>query len=785
MKLPISTGSWAAIALSAAVATPLSAQGLVLEEVMVTATKRTEGLQDVPISLSVMSGEKIIEQGISSLEELAVFIPNVHISESMGGDQLFIRGVGSGENYGFEQSVGTFVDGIYFGRGQSSRSSFLDIERVEILKGPQSTLFGKNTVAGAINITTARPTEEFMARIEMSLEPEFDAWSTTGTVSGAISDTLNARLVLKREETDGYMENTLRNRNETHEKNTIGRMSLNWLASEEVDVLFKYEYGESDTLGRHNAISIATPQSTAIYQAADPDFNAAFNYHKSSQGITEQDKDDEFQNSEWNIASATIQWALGENTLRSITGYVDYEFSSNIDADLGPLKFLARGRVEQHKQFSQEFLLSSPQAETLEYLAGLYYQEEDLQSDRTTDAALSVIGLGDGSLDSTSIGEFQQDSESLSAFTQLTWNATDSIRAIAGVRYSRDEKEFTKYAYTAELFGTTLDPVRGGFADGALNFLTDHSFDATGATRCVGIDYACTLDTNFDNKRSESHVTGDLTLQWDASDAVMTYAKVGNGYKAGGFDEANVRGVIDVQEFEDETVITYEIGAKMDLLEGRGRLNLALFHSEFKDVQVSAFDGNSAFVVDNAAESESQGLEADGSLLMADSFRINAGFAYLDATYSSFPDAACTNAQALALVDAGGERNNCVQDLSGKSLQYSPKHSGNVSLEYFTDIGSNLEFKSSVELLYSDDYEVASDLDSNLAQEAYTKWNARMALGDAQQKWNLAVVFKNITNEKTTPFGADVPLAELGFDQTYLQFIDPPRSVEFQALYNF
>ena len=178
-------------------AVPLEAKVLILEEVMVTATKRAVGLQDVPISLSVMSGEKIAEQGIDSLEDLSVYMPNVHISQSMGGDALFIRGIGSGENAGFEQSVGTFVDGIYFGRGQSSRSKFLDIERVEILKGPQSTLFGKNTVAGAINITTARPTQEFEARIDVSAEPEFDAWSTTGTVSGEIRDGLRARLVVK------------------------------------------------------------------------------------------------------------------------------------------------------------------------------------------------------------------------------------------------------------------------------------------------------------------------------------------------------------------------------------------------------------------------------------------------------------------------------------------------------------------------------------------------------------------------------------------------------------
>ena len=763
----------------------LAAQGLMLEEVVVTATKRSVGLQDVPISLSVMSGEKIVEQGIDSLEDLSVYMPNVHISQSMGGDALFIRGIGSGENTGFEQSVGTFVDGVYFGRGQSSRSTFLDIERVEILKGPQSTLFGKNTVAGAINITTARPTQEFEAQIYVSAEPEFDAWSTTGTLSGEISDSLRARLVVKREETDGYLDNTFLRRDEAQEESSVARLTVNWMAAENVDVLLKYELGESDTLGRRNAITIATDESIAIYRTADPDFIAAFNYDKSAQPINNASMNDEFHDSEWKIFGATIEWSVGEYTVRSITAYVDYEFDSNIDADIGPLQFLARGRNEQHSQFSQEFLLSSPLGEKIEYLAGLYYQEEDLSSDRTTDAAISAIGFGTGNLDGTSVGQFQQDSLSLSTFAQVTWNATEDFRVIAGLRYSHDEKEFTKYQYMADIFTKDANTTLAFIYDETLNFLTDHSFDETGAMQCTGVDYSCVEYPDFDNERSENHVTGDLTLQWDVSDAIMTYAKVGNGYKAGGFDEDNVRGRPEVQEFEDESVVNLEFGAKMDLLDGRARLNLALFYSEFEDVQVSTFDGNSAFVVDNAAESESQGLEADGSFLLAESWRVNVGFAYLDATYSDFPNAACTNSQALAFIDAGGERINCTQDLSGQPLQFAPEYSANMSLEYTTNLGSGLEFRSSLEMLYTDEFETSGDLDANLAQDTYIKWNARIAISDVEQGWNLALVLKNITDETTTIFGGDVPLAELGFDQTYFQFIDPPRSMEIQAAYNF
>ncbi len=761
------------------------AQDLVLEEILVTATKRAVGMQDVPIALSVVSGEQIYERGMGTLEDLAVYIPNVLIAESIGGDQLFIRGIGSGENYGFEQSVGSFIDGVYFGRGQASRSAFLDIERVEILKGPQSTLFGKNTIAGAINITTARPTADFLGVMAGSIEPEFDGWETVLTVSGPLGDTLRGRLALKHEESDGYVRNTLLRRDEPQEENSVGRVSLDWDATADLNVFLKYEYGESEVTGRQLAVTIATEESTALYQTADPDFEAAFDYNKSAQGIDDPRARDESHDADWNIATLIGSWDIGGYNVRSTTGYVDYSFSNSIDADLGPLRFLARDRDETHEQFSQEFLLSSPLTGGLEYLAGIYFQDEDLASDRATHAVPSVLGIGTGDIDASSQGRFRQDTTTYSAFTQLTWHFNADWRLLAGIRYSHDEKKFTKAQYMAELFENDPSERLGAVYDGLLNFLTDHSFDESGAERCTGAAYTCEVDPDFDNERTEGHTTGDITLQWDATDGAMLYAKVGNGYKAGGFDEDNVRGFFDAQEYGDETVIGGEVGAKIGLLGGRGRLNTALFYNEFDDVQVAAFDGNSAFVVDNAAESESRGLEADLSLLVTEALTLRAAAAWLEASYKSFPDAACTNAQAREFEESGGQRNQCVQDLSGEELLFSPEYSGNIGLVYLLYPGDNLELQLGADILFSDSYQVSSDNDSAVEQDAYTKFNSRVALSSLDRRWMVAAIFKNITDEETTVFGGDVPLAELGFDETYLQFIDAPRSVEIQVRLEF
>lgn len=779
----------------ALLASNLHAQQLLLEEVVVTATKRAEGLQDVPIALSVMSGEKITDQGIGSLEDMAVFLPNVHIAEGGAGDQLFIRGIGSGINYSFEQSVGTFIDGVYFGRGQASRSAFLDIARVEVLKGPQSTLFGKNTIAGAINITTARPGDEFEGRVEVTAEPEFGGWGTTLTLSGPITDTFGARLVVKRDESDGYMRNTFENRDERQVENTVGRLVLGWLPTDNLDLTLKYETGQSDTVGRQDLISIATPFAIDRYRAVDPNFTASFGYDKSSQNIGSfvgniddplYRRDDQYHDSEWDIVTLTAEWALGDYTLKSISGYVNYEFVNYLDSDYGPLEFLARGRDEQHKQFTQEFLLSSPVGEPFEYLAGIFYQDEELEHDRLTDVLLSEANLLPATFDASGYGTFDQDASTISAFFQGTFNVSDTFRLIAGIRYSRDEKEFSKTQTLSSLYETTPNTELSAFYDGALNFSTDNFFANNVGTRCPSVAgvYTC-VSVPFDTKRSEDNVTGDITIQWDATDSTMAYFKVGNGYKAFGFDEANGRGLFDAQAYEEESVVSYELGAKMDLLDGRARLNLALFYSEFEDVQVSTFDGNAGFVVGNAAESESYGFEADGSIVLTEQLTLNASIAYLDASYKSFADAACTERQILDFIAAGGTRNTCVQDLAGQPLQFSPDFSGSVALDFFTPIGDSLELRITADVMYSDEYQVANDQDPVLAQDSFAKLNARIQLASVEQTWSIALLGKNLTDEETTTWGNDVPLAAQGFSETYFQHIDPPRSLEIQAAYNF
>ncbi|MFT5482969.1 MAG: iron complex outermembrane receptor protein [Halieaceae bacterium] len=789
-----------------------TAHSQMLEEVIVTATKRAVGMQDVPIALSVMGSDKIAEQGITNLADIAVFMPNVHIAEATAGDQLFIRGIGSGINYGFEQSVGTFIDGVYFGRGQASRSAFLDVARVEVLKGSQSTLFGKNTIAGAINISTKKNDGEFEGVIEGTAEPEFGGQSISVILSGPITDNFGARFVAKNSETDGWMDNKFLDEDEVAKATTIARITLDWQPTDNMDVTFKYETGDSETTGANNVISIVTPTALAIYESGDPNFaqSSGFGYDKSEATFGGIRGGETYHDSEWDISTLTLEWDIGEYTIESITGYVDYEFDNYRDNDQSALIALARGRVESHKQFTQEFLLSSPIGETFEYLAGFYYQDEELVHDKYTDVSLSTLFFAGASLpavtasgiaDATFINVFNQDAETLSAFVQGTFHISDTVRVIGGLRYSQDEKEFDKGGIVTGLLTTgPSSDLLSAVYDGALNLATKHTFadgvaEVCPATPSAGISLTvdCAISP-IDTQREENHVTGDLTVQWDYSDEVMLYGKYGNGYKAGGFDEDNTRGNIEAEEYEDETSESLEIGAKIDLMGGRGRLNVAIFHSEFEDVQVSTFDGNAGFVVGNAAQTEVDGIELDGMFAVTDDLTLSWGLAWLDAAYKSFPNAGCTNTQSQAFA-AGSDgiagtaddqtAGECTQDVSGNALQYSADVSGNVGISYFKSIGENLELGLSFDAMYSDDFNVAADGDELLRQDAFTKINARISIADIDGSWSIALLGKNLTDEKTSTWGNDAVLGGFGFAGTYNQIMEAPRSYEIQAKYSF
>jgi iron complex outermembrane receptor protein len=800
----------AAATLAMAVSVPALSQGLTLEEIIVTATKRAEGLQEVPIAISVMSGQEMSAKGLTKMEDLSMYMPNVHVAEASAGTQLFIRGIGSGVNYGFEQSVGTFVDGVYFGRGRSARGKFLDIERVEVLKGPQSTLFGKNTVAGALNITTAQPTEEFEGYISAGYTTELEAMTITSVISGPLSDSVRGRLAVRAYDDKGYVRNLAADGVDGPQNESVyvrGTLAID--VNEDWTATIKAEHGYVDILGRQELISdinLATGPSAGLYGSplGSTNFEAGFGYTTYEQNVRDFPL---FDDTESNIFQVTLDGVAADHGIKAIIGYTDYEFTNSLDSDYSPLKLLNRGRNEQHEQISAELIISSPSDDKFEYLAGAFYQTEELSNDRYTHVDLSAVAplqngvfnllnaanpllggasfaqavLGgnlsaatqSGILDATARSYFNQDADSWSAFAEGTYNLTDTFRVTAGLRYSEDNKDVSKggtvsYIDPTAASSTLVVPQLAAVYEKALKLAKIHAY---------------TRD------RKEDHVTGHVNLQWDMTNDAMVYLELGNGYKAGGFDEDNgmgrevetVNGVTDdLADFEDESVETIELGAKINLADGRGRLNIAAFMSNYEDVQVSTFDGNAGFVVGNAAESEVQGIEADILFRLTEELTLNGAFAYLDATYKSFPGAGCNVGQTLAWSGTGG----CTQDMTGQPLQFAPEHTANIGISYETELSSGLLLSAGLDYNWTDDVVVAADLDEKLVQESFGKLNARIAIAGNDQ-WQVSVVGKNLLSEETFMWGNDIPLGTLGFYGSYFKLIDPPRTVEISARMNF
>ena len=742
---PLFYSGLAVLAVNSAVA-----QNLVLEEVIVTAQKRAESLQDVPISVSAVSGEKINDAGLLNLEDLSLYIPNVHINEAVVSTNLFVRGVGSGVNQGFEQSVGTYIDGIYMGRGFQARAPFLDLERVEILKGPQGTLFGKNTIAGALNITTAKPTDELEGYVAALYEPDHGERNITAVISGPLTDTLVARLAIRDSNMDGYLDNTVTGKEDPRKDERVIRGSIRWTPTDAIEVNTKYEDGEFDVDGRNSQASFVSDATLSLMRSFDPNADGKFNKNRSIGG-TGPFFAPEFNHADVQNFVMKIDIGIGEYTLTSVTGYSAYDYHEIVDGDFTPLNTANQDTQQEFDQWSQEIRIASPLGSKFDYIGGLYYQDNKLDSVVRVDIDLRAL-LGAPIIGSRH-NTFEQDSESFAAFFQGTWHMTDRLRLTGGLRYSDEKKVVSKEQILAELGTGTLDP-------GSLLFVlgwSNHTLEAS---------------------RSENDLSPSLNLQFDLTPDIMSYVSATRGFKGGGFDEARADGSSDLFEYEEETAESFEIGAKMILLDGAASLNVAVFHSEFDDLQVSTFEGVN-FIVGNAAQATTRGIELDGRWRVAEGFTVSGAVSYLDAEYDDFPGAACYANQTAAEGCVNGKQN-----LEGGGLQFAPEVTANLGFEYIVALGRNLELKTQVDINYSDDVLLANDNDPHPAQmqDSFTKVDARIFLLGTESTWQLGLIGKNLTNKLTHLWANDLPVVS---NNNYFAHTDRPRSIAVQARWSF
>jgi iron complex outermembrane receptor protein len=568
-----------------------------LEEVIVTAQKRAESLQDVPISISTLSGDKIQDNTIMNFAALADFVPSLHIAEAPVTTQIYMRGIGSGNNRGFEQSVGMYLDGVYMGRARQYRSAVMDVERVEVLRGPQGTLFGKNTVAGAINITSASPVLGEGASGEINVSVEENGGSIVdGFIQGG-GETFGARLALRGRETDGYVYNAYLEEDEGAIDEFGGRLTLLWEPSDSFSANLKYTYMERERDGAASATwrylspaerNAQVPNrldfADTAYNIMDiffPDFPAIAGqdfttYKDNNYGQSQEDgfgigkkpdsSDDEIEN-----LSLNLTWEIGGGTLTSVTGFSTYEYFDDVDVDWLPLQFIDRSDIHDFEQFSQEIRWSADVGDRFSYTLGGYIDQNefDMQGQVTLDTnfdglfptflALAVTGdpanapfmpqnlltllTADSPLNGIpGYGVYTANQTSRNhAFKQ----DTDSWALFAQGTYDlTDALRLTVgVRYTEEEKDAISDSKLGDSLCGLTGNLEGGVMGQCGAyNNWLAVIYASSFDTYnkyWTGSRKTDDFSPSMNLQWDVSDNTMLYVTYSEGFKSGGFSAAD------------------------------------------------------------------------------------------------------------------------------------------------------------------------------------------------------------------------------------------------------
>ena len=788
----------------AAMTAPVMAQ---LEEVIVTATKRSESLQDVPMSISAMSGRQIQNLAIDNLEELSTMIPNFTVSDTLTVSQITMRGVGSGEDRGFETPVATFKDGVYMPRNRQTRSPFFDLDRVEVLRGPQAVLFGLNSTAGAVSFhgQVNRPGDEFELTLTGEYEAEVEGTRLRAVAGGSIGETVGWRLAAETLDSgDGWLKNDVAGDAGATEHD-IFRASFVFQPSDNFEAIFRWEHSEAEQDGQTTEIvngNLNLPGDAGTpggFDARVAQYNALAGaygfvpfdtggedsvfdfrgtaaedvaFQKMHEVIDGRNYRDELgADQEIDNASLNFSWQLGDYTLSGVLGYSDYSYDAAVNIAGTTEVFYFGTNYEEYEQTSGEIRLASPTGQTLEWMIGAYYHDADLYTDQpnTLDVGKfygTFLGLPEELVVAQLLGapllelwgaDLTQNSKLLSPFISATWNLSDSLRLTGGLRYTDEEKKYVRQGVTPgtgaylKLPDGSLGPALG------INVL---SAGAAAVGRTTG-----TVDS--DNTLPE------ITLEWDVSDRVLVFGRFAESAKSGGVATS---GSVDASGllYDDESAESFEIGMKARFLDGRAELNAVAFTTEYSDLQVknsSVSQAGVVTVIGNAAQATAEGVELDGRWMMTDWLTVGGSIAFLDASYDSFDGADCNRSQSFPTSAAG-----C--DLSGASLPFAADQSGNVYADLEVPITGNLKLVGNLTVSFSDEYAVQGALEPTLIQDSWTKVAGRIGVASMDDRWSLVLLGRNLTDEKVWAGGQ--PL--FGYDMVYPTM---PRTVSVQGTFRF
>lgn len=656
-----------------------------IQEVIVTAQKRPESASKTPVSLTALSGDELILRGVKTAEDLTNVVPNVQIGVSDAGNtNIYIRGIGSNNAGEVGDPAAAFhVDGVYLARPDQARNAFMDVERVEVLRGPQGTLYGRNATAGAINVITAKPGKEFGAKGSVEIG-SFDLKRAEAMLNVPVNDKVAIRAALLTKKENNYIETPRASKNST--STMSGR----------VHALFDIAPGFS-WLVTADSTHIDGPESAGVPLPLAASKGVA---GRTNSTVLRADGDAKYTG-----LTSELSYSFGPAALTYIASKhkrtVGWE--RNLITPMAPTGSENRAETTSD-QMSHELRIASVGTGPLRWVAGLFWYDEKMHSDAAFSDGFIKFKLGD----------LQSDSQA--AFGQMTYSIASNLRLTGGLRTTRDEKSCTDCSQSIAVF-----------------------------------------NADFTAKRDWSKTDWKIGLDYDLNKTSMIYAVAGTGYKAGGFNNAAPavpffnQPAAPVHYYDPEILTSIEVGIKKSFWGNRARMTAALFHYDYKDLQVSTLipigGGLTTGGVDNAARAKVNGFEAETRMRVGSDGTFNASLAITDAKYGTYTT--CTN-------EFTGARMDC----SGKSLRNAPKTTFSLGYEHNTELaGGTLRLR--VDTRYSSKYYNDDANSDGFRQKAYTRTGLSARWDAPNDKWFISAYARNLENKNVvnsrlsnTVFGA-------------------------------
>jgi outer membrane receptor protein involved in Fe transport len=739
-----------------------------IEEVIVTARKRAESSQDVPVNVTAITAEKIREQDLTSLEKLAAATPDFQVGRASNGSgaQLTLRGIGSSStSIGIEQSVAVVVDGVYYGQGRIIQEGFFDLDRLEVLKGPQALFFGKNATAGVISIATADPGPEREFRFGASYE--FDASEAIegeAIASLPLTDTLGLRVSLRATDmSDGYYENVAdpttystfdfatgvgsahtaepAAADQPGQEEVLGRVTLKWTPNDVTTATLKvagdYNYFNNSSW---NYVVFncegGDSQLNPIYPCRE-DFITHQNKIPAdiaSSGFPFAQDDGSLYNRyrSWSV-SGILNFELDAMTITSVTNWQENSNQWTCACDFQSSNSGTWATEDSKwRSVSTELRALTSFDGPINFMLGGLYQD----TRRDFDQWIMFAGVEDSSVApenrylATTKTSFT-DGETLSLFGQLIWKLTDTLEATAGVRYT-DE---TKDSEFRQPYNHQFLTLGGGFPI----FRDDQDPSGLGVV---------TGDQSFDNWSPEA------TLTWTPQDGLMFYGAYKTGYKSGGFSNSGINSLLSATPQEDltfdpEEAEGFEVGMKSTLLDNQLLFNVGIYTYDYDDLQVDFFNSPIFAFQTITADAKTEGAEiqVEYAPRAVDGLTLRGTLNYNKAEYRRFIGPCYSGQEIDEGCNLVGPNNAPFQDLKDHQLGMAPEMTGALGATFRRPVGGELFFAVGFDARYSDDYFASSFGNPASQMDSYVSWDAGIRFGREDERWEVALVGKNLTNE--------------------------------------